>query len=365
MINKYNLVKKYKELVKINSYSGREREMADILRNELVKLGCKVKEDNTARKIKGDTGNLIAELSGNPDYPVLLLSAHMDRIDVSNNISIKIINDIIKGCGKSSGGDDLTGIVIILEILHQIQKYKLDNINLKIIFTVAEEKGLLGANNLSADELSFVDYGLVYDAEGEPGTIIHSSPAFASINVKLKGNKNKDAYRITTAIISEFNEIEVDRKKEFRIRVKKGSRKQGELFPVEMKGEIINYSSKELAKNIKKMKNIIGHSARKYNCQAEFSIENSYSGYNLNKNSDIIKMLKTAAINCNLSFRLLKCRGGSDANIFNELGTPTVNLGTGVLKAHSPEETVNINDMAKLVEYTLELFSVIKGNSHV
>jgi tripeptide aminopeptidase len=37
--------------------------------------------------------------------------------------------------------------------------------------------------------------------------------------------------------------------------------------------------------------------------------------------------------------------GGSDANVFNERGIPSLIMGAGAHKPHSPEETINLKEL--------------------
>ncbi len=364
MVNKDRLLEKYKKFVKVNSYSCQEREIADILKKELKDLGCSVKEDNAAQKINGNCGNIIAKLPGNHDYSELLFAAHMDRIDSGNNVDPKIIDDVIIGGNGSSGGDDVAGLVTILEILNQI-KQSTDHAGIKVIFTVAEEAGLLGAKNLSTGVLDFVDYGLVFDAEGSPGTIIYSSPAYVDISVNISSKEKKEIYKITTSIISELNLGHIDSETTVRVRFEQGWKKKELPNAIKLKGEIISYNSKKLNREIIKMRKIITDITEKYQCELDFNIKNIYSKYKLSKSCHFITILKEAAANCNLDINLLEIQGGSDANIFNNMGVPTVNLGTGLDNVHTAQEKVYINDMVKVIEYSLEIINKIKESSHV
>jgi tripeptide aminopeptidase len=47
--------------------------------------------------------------------------------------------------------------------------------------------------------------------------------------------------------------------------------------------------------------------------------------------------------------------GGSDANIFNGKGIETVILGTGMANVHSVEESVRVDDMARVAELLVEI----------
>ena len=49
--------------------------------------------------------------------------------------------------------------------------------------------------------------------------------------------------------------------------------------------------------------------------------------------------------------------GGSDANIYNQKGIPSVVLGTGMTKVHTKEETIKVENLNKTAELCLELLT--------
>ncbi|MET0500548.1 MAG: peptidase T, partial [Candidatus Binatia bacterium] len=81
MINQNRLKHLLIELIKIDSLSRRERNVALRLQQEMESLGAQVWIDDAGEKIGGDTGNLIAHFRGTASgAPPLLLSAHMDTV---------------------------------------------------------------------------------------------------------------------------------------------------------------------------------------------------------------------------------------------------------------------------------------------
>ena len=49
--------------------------------------------------------------------------------------------------------------------------------------------------------------------------------------------------------------------------------------------------------------------------------------------------------------------GGSDANIYNQKGIPSVVLGTGMTKVHTKEEIIKVENLNKTAELCLELLT--------
>ena len=105
MINKQRLINTFCDLVKIDSPSGEEDEIASFLSKKLTELGFNIFTDNY--------GNIIAKQGeGN----TLMLSAHMDTVEPGRNIQPIVDKDLIKSKEKTIlGGDCKAGIAAILE----------------------------------------------------------------------------------------------------------------------------------------------------------------------------------------------------------------------------------------------------------
>jgi di/tripeptidase len=60
--------------------------------------------------------------------------------------------------------------------------------------------------------------------------------------------------------------------------------------------------------------------------------------------------VKRALQSCGLSVNPKTASGGSDANWFTQFGIPTLNLGIGVSKAHSPLESIRSENMSVMTD---------------
>ena len=80
MINRDRMISEFIQLARIDSISKNEREMADVLKDKLAKMGLVVYEDSAAEKIGGNTGNIICNIKGQKNVPPIILMAHMDTV---------------------------------------------------------------------------------------------------------------------------------------------------------------------------------------------------------------------------------------------------------------------------------------------
>ena len=54
-------------------------------------------------------------------------------------------------------------------------------------------------------------------------------------------------------------------------------------------------------------------------------------------------------------FRVGRLFGGSDANIFNQMGVETLNMSVGYRKPHSKEEYIRVSSLSKCVDIVFNL----------
>lgn len=361
------------ELVQIDSISLEEREMADRLIDELKSLGGEVYEDNTAEKIDGQAGNVVGYFKGNEDYLSILLSAHMDRVEPGKGIKPVIRGNYIYSSGDTVlGGDDIIGVSAILELIRRIKEEGIEHGNLKVVFSAAEELGLLGASGLDSGEISSLDIGIVLDVDGDVGTIVYKAPAQFKFNAVIKGKSAHagmhpedgiNAIKISSKAISDIKLGQIDEETTANIGVINGG-KAINIVPeiVELEGEVRSHSELKLEKQLKHMKKVINQAVEKYGGSVKYAIEKLYPGFELPLESDIIRLIQHSMQELRLPIKYMVSGGGSDANIFNRLGLPTVNLGVGMEKVHSNKETVCINNIIKLVEL---LIRVIKNSRRI
>ncbi|KAF9116972.1 hypothetical protein BGX30_005792 [Mortierella sp. GBA39] len=87
----------------------------------------------------------------------------------------------------------------------------------------------------------------------------------------------------------------------------------------------------------------------------EFRSEIVYPAFNFNENDPVVSLAKRAIERLGLSGRVFRSGGGSDANIFNGLGVPTVNLAIGYEDIHTTKERIRAEDMVKAAEMVVSI----------
>lgn len=175
------------ELIKIDSLSRKERDVALRLKREMEDLGATVAIDDSGEKVGGNVGNLIAHFPGTAAGAApLLLSAHMDTVVPGEGIVPILDGDLLRTDGRTVlGGDDKSGVAIICEALRVIKENRIPCGPVDVVFTICEEAGLIGAKCLDVSRLR-ARTGMVLDSDSI-GFLFTKAPAANRMEFRVHG----------------------------------------------------------------------------------------------------------------------------------------------------------------------------------
>lgn len=366
MINKKRLVRTFKQLVRLDSLSLREGKVARFIQKELRVLGIASRQVGKVRC--GEVGNIAAFLPGDgASKPRLLLNAHMDTVSPGRNIRPLERGGYIYPAGPTIlGADNKAGVSAILEILRMIREKKVPHPPLRVIFTVAEEIGLLGARALPEKALN-VDFGLVLDG-GDIDVIINKAPTQYNITATIIGRaahagihpeEGINAIKVASEAIVGMKIGRIDRETTTNIGIIKGG-KATNIVPeeVEVRGEARSHNKKKLDRQIELIERSLLRACQKNRARLKIKVERAYRSFEVKKDEPVIKLVMDGMKASGIKPVIRQTGGGSDANIFNELGVPTVNLGVGADRVHTRKEQIRVDDLVRGTEAVL---NIIKG----
>lgn len=370
LVNRERLVNEFLELVKIDSLSRKEREMANALKAKLEDMGFAAEEDGAGSKIGGNAGNIICKVPGNIDVPAVLLMAHMDTVEPGIGKSPVVEGDIIKTDGKTVlGGDDAAGIECILEAVRILKENSLQHGDIYIVFSVAEECGLLGAKNLELKDIK-ARYAFVMDNGGEIGEVAVRAPSQNHIDVKIWGKashaglepeKGINAIQIASEAIANMKLGRIDEETTANIGIIKGGQATNIVCEsVDIKAEVRSRNEEKLKAQTEHMKNCFEKAALKFGGEVVFNSELLYPAFNVSEDDEIITILKKASAKTGIPLKLVPTGGGSDTNIINSKGIKAVDVSVGMDKVHSQKEQISIKDMIKSVEFLVAIISSVE-----
>lgn len=370
MINEKRLIESFMELVRMDSISREERNIADFLIEKLENLGLEVIVDQAGEKVGANSGNIIAKLNGNTKVATpIMFAAHMDTVVPGKNINPLREGEKIISTGETIlGADDKAGIAAILEALHLIRENNILYGDIEILFTICEELGLCGAKNLDVSQLK-AQIGFILDAGGQVGQIIISAPSQNSIDFTIRGKsahaganpeEGINAIQVAGVALSRMKLGRIDEETTANIGIISGG-KATNIIPDEviLKGEVRSRNEGKLEKYTKELKKITEDAAQEFKARAEVKINREYHCYNLPPDDLVVKIARKAAKDIGLQSLLRPSGGGSDANVFNKKGIPSVVLAVGMEKVHTIEEYILIKELKNATEYILSIIKTV------
>jgi len=358
-----NLVDLFLELVTIDGVSGNEREVADFIRKFLIKYDFSIKEDETFKLNGGNTGNLICKY-GNGGK--LLLMSHMDTVSSTKDLKPKVTDDRIYTDGTTIlGADDRAGIACIL---HSISKIIEKGVKLKdftIVFTVDEERNLVGSSYLTPDRN--IKMGIVFDSHSRPGNFICQTYGCRDFRVKIKGKsahagiapeKGINSIQIAAEAISKMKIGRIDKNTTANIGIITGGTAMN-MVPAETEliGEVRSLVSEKVDEVIDDFRNKFEFAAHKFSGEIEFQSSWAFKPYNIDSRKDVRKLIQTVIEKAGLEPKASITAGGSDANNLNAKGIQAINMGIGAQNPHSVDEYILIEDLknvAKIIRILIE-----------
>jgi len=345
-MNETRLLQTFLELVHIPSPSGREAPVAAYIRERLARLGIASELDAA--------GNVLAFIEGNGEP--LLLTAHMDTVVPCEQINPVLHDGVITSDGTSIlGGDDKSGIAVILEAVEALREANAPHRPLELVFTVKEEVGLVGAKALDTTKLrSRVAVGL--DAGGEQGTVVVQAPSQDSLSALVHGKaahagaspeKGINAIRVAAEAITAMPLGRIDEETTANIGIIQGGSATN-IVPdkVTIRGEARSLSNLKLESQSARMRTAFEQAAAANGAGVDLEIRREYSTYHLSEDNPVVEQTSRAMRSLGVEPKLMPTGGGSDANILNAAGIATVQVSTGMQNVHTLQEQIALTDIA-------------------
>lgn len=374
MINQERLKNILIELIKIDSLSRRERNIALRLQAEMEALGAEVWIDDAGAKVGGNTGNVIAHFRGSsPGARPILLSAHMDTVAPGEGVNPVLQGSILKSDGTTVlGGDDKSGVAIICEALRVIQETNLPCADVDVVFTICEEAGLVGAKCLDVSRLR-ARSGLVLDSDSV-GFLFTRAPAANRLEFLIHGleahagvcpEKGISAIQVAAEGIARMKLGRIDDETTANIGLIEGGVAVN-IVPnlVRLKGEARSHSEEKLNRQTSHMVQCLEEAAARHALEAdgkpfrprvESKVERDYDRMNVADDAAIVRLVLAAGKNLGVEVKTQATGGGCDANVLNKKGLEVANLSTGMRDIHTVNEWLDLNDLYLSARMVLEI----------
>lgn len=370
MINKKRLIDQFLALVQVDSETRHEAVISKVLQHELEALGLEVAEDDVAAQIGHGAGNLFAWLpasEGCGHVPPILFTSHMDTVAPGSGIRPQLDDDgYIRSDGTTIlGADDKAGIAAMLEAIRVLREQQVAHGPLQLVITVGEESGLIGARAMDRSRLR-ARFGYALDSNGEVGAIAVSAPANARQTITIRGKAAHagvnpedgiSAIQVASKAIAGMKLGRIDEETTANIgRFEGGGAINVVPDSVKLYAEARSRSQQKLERQVDAMRAAVEKAATDAGAEYAFDSELIYPAYAHDDESEVVQIAKRAIKRIGLTPRTFASGGGSDANVFNGHGVPTVNLAIGYEAIHTTEERIKSDD---LVETTALVLAII------
>ena len=367
MIQRQAMTDEFCELVRMDSLSLKEGRVAEALAAKLTDVGLTVEFDNAHEAIGGEVGNLIARLPAtDPDRPTLMLQSHMDTVTPGEGIEPLVGETHITSAGDTIlGADAKAGVNIILHALREVIESNIPHGELQVVFCIAEETGLNGALHLDYSKIS-PDYCYVFDGGKQPARMTTAAPSAYKLTFKIQGlaahagvrpEAGVNAIYVASQAISRMRLGRIDHETTANIGVIEGGQARN-IVPdlCTMLAEARSHDEEKLDNQVAHMTMCLAHAAEENGATfPDPEIEASYRRFSLPDDAPVVQIAWKAAEALGLDPVTEVGGGGSDANVFNEHGIPSVICATGAEGAHTLEESLDIDAMVGCAKWLVEI----------
>ncbi|WP_025721070.1 tripeptidase T [Paenibacillus sp. 1-18] len=362
------IVQEFMELVQVDSETKYEQEIARVLKGKFNALGLEVTEDDSRERTGHGSGNLIVtwKAEGVEKAPKLFFTCHMDTVTPGKGIKPQLGEDgWIRSDGSTIlGSDDKAGIAALFEAIRVVREQNIPHGQIQFVITAGEESGLMGARAMKPEVLDS-DFGYALDSNGEVGSICIAAPTQARIEMKITGKSAHagvnpedgiSAIQVASKAISNMKLGRIDKETTANIGSFEGGGATNVVCDfVLIRAEARSIVQEKVNHQIQHMREALETTARDFGAQGEFRSEVIYPAFSFTEHDEVVQVAQRAIQGLGLATSTFHSGGGSDANVFNGLGIPTVNLAVGYQNIHTTEEKIKADDLVKVAEVVVAL----------
>ncbi len=365
MINRERVLELFLELVRIDSPSLQEKDVAAFLRGKMEERGYEVHEDKAGDACGGNCGNLIVRIPGTGEGTPVAFSAHMDCVQPCIGVEPVVDGNVVRSAGDTVlGSDDKAGIAMIIEAMIHLEEEGIAHPDIYFIFSICEEAGMHGAKNMDHSLLPVKDV-VILDSSGAPGTIVIEAPSKAGINITFIGKAAHagiapeagiSAIQIASEAVSNMNLLRIDERTTANLgRIEGGGATNIVAEKVTVTAEARSSLDESLKTQLQHMEKCCEDAVKKVGGEYRFEYEISYPALHVADDSPILQRVEECCSKLGLEPSRVSTGGGSDANILYGKGYNAVTLGIGMSKVHTTDEFIEIDSLTGCAELVAEI----------
>ncbi len=363
----HELVSLFLDAIRIDALSLKERPMAQFVREFLHGLPVNVIEDDIAPRFNGECGNIICiPRTCDPSRPTLALIAHLDTPRSTTDVKPIATDEKITSDGTTAlGVDNRAGTAILL---HALREHLLSGApgQCIVVFTVGEELGLYGSRFLDPTPFHLT-MGFVFDCSPRPGTFIQSAVGCSLFDATFVGKsahagvspeRGVNAIQVAAHALSKIPLGRLSPTMTCNVGMVDGGTATN-VVPdrCTYHGEIREFDQQVLTTWLAGVERSFRAVACEYKATLEFSSSIDFPPFRLGTDDPVLRWTSETLRQVGLKPAPIEYLGGSDANMLNAKGMPTVNLGIGAQNPHGNDEFILVEDLLKSGEIARALIA--------
>lgn len=367
-VNKERLLSLFEHLAGIDSPSGAERAVCDLLKAELAKIGVTAQEDTAGEQIGGTAGNLYAYISGELDLPPILFCAHMDTVSPCRDKKILFETDgtIHSGGDTVLGADDFAGISAILEALSLIRENDVAHRPIELLFSVAEETYCKGVSVFDFSTVKAKE-AYVFDLDGAVGTAAYAAPTILSFQSEFCGKashagfapeRGVHAVKAAAYAVSQIPCGRSDADTTVNIGTIHGGTADNIVPEVcSLTGEIRSYSDAKATTQYDKIAGLFEHAAAKYGAEVKITLHRHITAYETDTEHSVTRRFLAVCNGLQRKPQLIRSFGGSDNNVLAQNGITGLVAATAMHDCHTTSEWTTASELKQAAELAFGLMT--------
>jgi tripeptide aminopeptidase len=353
------------DAVRVDAESLHEAPMIAFLRERLRGLPFRLIEDGTGPQVEGDSGNLICvPESYDPSRAGIALFAHMDTPRSTASVRPLVTNDRITSDGTTIlGVDNRSGLSALLQVLRE-QRSGSSVGNFIVVFTFGEELGLYGSKFVDLSPYN-IRMGFVFDCSRRPGAFIRSAVGCSLYTATFIGRtshagvspeKGINAIHMSSRALATVSMGRLDPRMTSNVgKITAGGATNVVPDRCTIEGEVRSFQPEKIAEHLAFLRGKFEATVREMKGTLEFEAFEDFAPFELDPEGEVFRLTTDVLEAVGLTPDPIEYLGGSDANMLNAKGLPTVNLGIGAQNPHGNDEFILIEDLDKTVEIAREL----------
>ena len=343
-------------LVEIPSPSGHERGVADFVLGYLRDVGFDPVEDDSGPATGSDSGNITVQVPGEGRGTPIVVAAHMDTVTVSGPIHAVVVGGVVRSAGDTIlGGDDKAACTALLAVLADLATSS-PPCGLAAVFSTCEEVGLRGAKALDLARLG-ARAGFVLDEAGPVGDVITRAPSQKMVTADFHGvaahagiapEQGRSAIAAAAAAVAGMRLGRIDETTTANVGLISGGSAVN-VVPerCRIEGEVRSHDEARLAEHTAHVIDSVELAAGLAGIDVEVTVRDAFTGFALADDALPVRIATAALRDIGIEPRVRASGGGSDVNVYNAAGLPSVNLSVGMEQVHSPDEHLPVERLGE------------------